>query len=327
MLNPARKRMINVTLHCWKSRGLTVPWLKLETKKLRQASDKGRMRGTHKCNLQPHLLYLIFFLWDSFLVGLRENGLHPLFAAILPLWNRSENGLTSVILRQTSTSGRTIWEPQGNVEGHLFKTEKSFRFWRCSSTLPEPSATATIRRLLRRPEVWEDKMKWLNLRENSHKSGQIQRGWGRSEESATNISSFSLAVWQIWLTETSEWSDIHRLYRKFSPPKSERQASSELGCFQLQLASSLAGHIRLEVPATDRTLVEPQKMGASTAPSAEAAKQAIAENQVVMVRGSASRQHGCSRDDVMACVRQIRSAHVPTFMWKLSQHLVPAFVW
>ena len=107
MLNLARKRMIkshdSLLKVPWFS---TVPWLKLETKKLRQASDKGRMRASRKCNLQPHLLYLIFCLWDSFLVGLHENGLHQLFAAILPLWNRSENGLTSVILRQTSTSGR-----------------------------------------------------------------------------------------------------------------------------------------------------------------------------------------------------------------------------
>jgi len=65
---------------------LTVPWLKLETKKLRQASDI-RMRASRKCNLQPQLLPdLDFFLWDSFLVGLSGKWFkHQLFAAILPL--------------------------------------------------------------------------------------------------------------------------------------------------------------------------------------------------------------------------------------------------
>ena len=73
----------------------------------------------------------------------------------------------------------------------------------------------------------------------------------------------------------------------------EFSASSSLGCFQLQFASSLAGHIRLEVPATDRTLVEPpKKWGASTR---RGCKKAIATKPGGDGEGSGSRQRGCSR--------------------------------
>ena len=61
------------------------------------------MRASHKPNLQPHLLPDLFSL-DSFWLDFPENGLNISSLQLFSLfWNRSENGLTSVILRQTST--------------------------------------------------------------------------------------------------------------------------------------------------------------------------------------------------------------------------------